>query len=121
MQQPSSHGARRQASEASEGGGSSTGDDPVAAHSAINTLDPESRVRAGVERVRLVRSAASLNWPVAGRNALEIRVAVIPQLGGPMKALAVVGRDTLHQRKLMLHQAAACMLDASNSSGPAGP
>ncbi|KAE9366688.1 hypothetical protein N431DRAFT_471727 [Stipitochalara longipes BDJ] len=60
--------------------------DPVAGRSAVNTpaaLDPESRVgRDGrmrgawsVERVGLGRSAAaSLGWPVAGRNALTIKV-----------------------------------------------
>jgi hypothetical protein len=40
---------------------------PVVGRGAVNRLDPESRVRAGVERVRLVRSAASLElasrWP----------------------------------------------------------
>ena len=48
-------------------------------------MDPQSRVRTGVERVRLVRSAASLNWPVAGRNALKIKVdqgCGCPAVGG---------------------------------------
>jgi hypothetical protein len=51
-------------------------DDPVAARSAINThwILRDSRVRAGVKRVRQVWSAASLLWPVAGQNALTIKV-----------------------------------------------
>lgn len=87
VQQPSSHGAVRQASE--------DWDDPVAASlGRQHTLDPESRVGAGVERVRLVRSAASRCWPVVAGNAVEIRVEVVPQLGGAStRSLAVVGRQ----------------------------